>query len=279
MADRLSPDQSELGKKSEYSRSYDPERLFPVARQLKRNDIGVEEGKLPFYGFDIWNHYEVSWLNEKGKPIVAIAEIIYGCDTPNIIESKSMKLYFNSFNNTQFKDAETLKNIIEKDLSQRIGGKALVKIIPLNEVQDEKIYAHLKGTNLDELDIDCSVYDLDISFLKIEETEIEETLCTDLLRSNCLITGQPDWGSVQITYKGKKINHEGLLRYIVSFRNHIEFAEHCAERIFTDILRHCKPTELSVTMRSTRRGGLDINPYRSTKNEGIFAINERLCRQ
>lgn len=279
MKSNLSPDQSELGKKSEYSRSYDPDRLFPVARQLKRNDIGVEEGKLPFYGFDIWNHYEVSWLNEKGKPIVALAEIVYACDTPNIIESKSMKLYFNSFNNTQFKNVEILKNIIEKDISRRIGGKALVKIIPLNEIQDEKIYAHLKGTNLDELDIDCSVYNLDTSFLKIEEAEAEETLCTDLLRSNCLITGQPDWGSVQIAYKGKQINHEGLLRYMVSFRNHIEFAEHCVERIFTDILRHCKPTELSVTVRTTRRGGLDINPYRSTKNEGVLAANERLCRQ
>ena len=273
------PDHSELGKKSAYKDHYDPKLLFPVARQLKRADIGIKADTLPFYGFDIWNHYEVSWLNEKGKPIVALAEIIYACNTPNIIESKSMKLYFNSFNNTQIKDVATLTNTIRKDLSAQVGGEVLVKITPLNQVKREELHPRLAGTCLDELDIECSSYEVEPLFLETEEAMVEESVCSDLLKSNCLVTAQPDWGSLQISYKGKKIKHEGLLRYIVSFRNHTEFAEHCVERIFTDIQRRCAPLELSVYARYTRRGGLDINPYRSTRDEGVLAINQRLCRQ
>ena len=275
----LEAENLELGKKSEYSAHYDPSRLFAVVRQLKRNDIGVKEGLLPFYGFDIWNHYEVSWLNEQGKPIVALAEIIYASDTPYLIESKSMKLYFNSFNNTPIRDVKSLEEIVTKDLAACVGGKVLVKIIPFNQLHDTKLHQHLDGNCLDDLDISCSVYNVETTFLETEETLVEETLCSDLLKANCLITGQPDWGSLQISYKGKKIKHEGLLKYIVSFRNHTEFAEHCVERIFMDIQQRCAPSELSVYARFTRRGGLDINPYRSTRNEGILEINSRLCRQ
>ena len=274
----LDLEQSELGKKTEYDSHYNPEKLFPIPRKDKRDEIGVPD-LLPFFGFDLWNHYEVSWLNEKGKPLVAFAEISYGCETPFIIESKSMKLYFNSLNNTKFKNTAVVQATIKKDIEEKVGGKAVVKIIPLNELHN-KIFSGFEGDCLDELDIECTSYTIDTSFLKSDGDIVEETVYSHLLKSNCLVTHQPDWGSVQIAYTGKKINREGLLRYLVSFRNHNEFHEQCIERIFIDILTHCRPKELTVYGRYTRRGGLDINPYRSTK-KNIFASiqNRRLFRQ
>jgi len=270
---------SELGKETQYSFTYDPNKLFPVPRSKKRLDIAIKDNNLPFYGFDIWNHYEVSWLNSKGKPMVALAEIIYACDTPNLIESKSMKLYFNSLNNTKFNDLTELTAIIQKDLSERVGGEVIIKIISLNDFKEDKVYRSLEGIYLDELDVECSAYTVEPEFLTTEDFTVEETLCSDLLKSNCLVTGQPDWGSVQISYKGKKINHANLLKYIVSFRDHIEFAEHCIERMFMDIMQRCKPSELTIYGRYTRRGGLDINPYRTTKKVNFLHVNKRLCRQ
>lgn len=275
----LSPEQSELGKKSAYTPNYNPDLLFPIPRKSKRDEIGVPD-ELPFFGFDLWNHYEVSWLNEKGKPVVALAEIIYGCETPCIIESKSMKLYFNSFNNTKFKDEHTVQAIIKKDITNNIGADATVNIIPLSNLCHNKTaFSELHGKCLDDLDIECNLFTVEPSLLKSEEEWVEESLYSHLLKSNCLVTNQPDWGSVQITYKGNKINHENLLRYIVSFRNHNEFHEQCIERIFMDIIKHCQPAELTVYGRYTRRGGLDINPYRSTKNVMPNEINTRLIRQ
>lgn len=274
----VAPDHSELGKNSEYEPFYNPNKLFPIPRKIKRNEIGVPE-KLPFFGFDLWNHYEVSWLNEKGKPVVALAEIIYGCDTPNIIESKSMKLYFNSLNNIKFKNAEAVSAIIQKDITERIDGLVNVSITTFPLQNKENFFLSFEGTCIDDLDIECTSYTVDASLLSIENDVAEETLYSDLLKSNCLITNQPDWGSVQVAYKGKKINHEGLLRYLVSFRNHNEFHEQCIERIFMDIMRNCLPDELTVYGRFTRRGGLDINPYRSTKNFNQLIKNVRLARQ
>ena len=274
----LQPENSELGKKSEYDSIYSPEKLFPIPRKGKREEIGVDPNQLPFFGFDCWNHYEVSWLNNEGKPIVAVAEIVYGCDSLNIIESKSMKLYFNSFNNTKFKDAASVEATIKKDLEKNVGSAVSIKVTPLSEVKAEKIAPKLAGESIDGLEVSCDIYTVDASFLKTEDETIEEILCSDLLKSNCLVTHQPDWGSVQIAYKGKKINREGLLKYIVSFRNHNEFHEQCIERIFIDIMRMCKPTELTVYGRYTRRGGLDINPYRSTKKPDVVE-NPRLYRQ
>lgn len=275
------PEQSELGKKSEYDSLYNPDKLFPIARERNRIAIGIHVTPPPFYGFDYWNHYEVSWLNEKGKPIVAVAEIIYGCDSLNIIESKSMKLYFNTFNNTQFKDATTVQAIIKKDLTKRLGGSTvIVRVTPLNCLQEDKLLPRLQGTCIDELDIECSVYHTEPAFLTTENELIKETLYTDLLKSNCLVTHQPDWCSVQISYAGKKINQAGLLRYIVSFRNDNEFHEQCIEKIFMHIMQRCQPTELTVYGRSTRRGGLDINSVRSTQPIALPAIpNPRLYRQ
>ncbi len=274
------PEQSELGKKTQYQSHYDPKLLFPMPRKSKRDQIGVK-GELPFFGFDLWNHYEVSWLNEKGKPIAAVAEIFIVCDSENIIESKSMKLYFNSFNNTQFKDAETVEALVKNDFRACLNGSSVnIKITPVHDFKEHRVFPTLKGISLDELDIECSVYNADPAFLKIEDEEVEETLCSDLLKSNCLVTNQPDWCSVQIHYKGAKINHEGLLRYIVSFRNDNEFHEQCIEKIFMQIMQRCHPSELTVYGRSTRRGGLDINSFRSTKPVEENTIpNIRLCRQ
>jgi 7-cyano-7-deazaguanine reductase len=275
------PEHSELGKKSAYDAYYNPDKLFAIPRKKNREALGLTSGQLPFYGFDVWNHYEVSWLNAKGKPIVAIAEIIYGCDSVNIFESKSMKLYFNSFNNTQFNDIEILQTTIKFDLEKRVGGSSLhVKIIPLSQFNAAKLLPKLEGNYLDELDIDCSIYSTHPDFLTTENEIVQEILYSDLLKSNCLVTNQPDWCSVQITYTGKKINREGLLRYLVSFRNDNEFHEQCIEKIFLQMMQRCAPTELTVYGRSTRRGGLDINSIRSTKPIHINDIpNIRLCRQ
>ena len=274
----ITPEQSELGKKTAYASHYDPEKLFPIPRKEKRDEIGVT-ASLPFFGFDLWNHYEVSWLNEKGKPVVAIAEIIYGCDSRCIIESKSMKLYFNSLNNTHFKNVETVQDLIKKDIQERIDGDVIVNIMLLDNLRDERVFTGFDGICLDDLDVECTTYLVEPSYLTSENEIAEETLYSNLLKSNCLVTNQPDWGSVQIAYKGKKINHEGLLRYLVSFRNHNEFHEQCIERIFVDIMKYCQPEELTVYGRYTRRGGLDINPYRSTQKKLPNDLNKRLCRQ
>ncbi len=277
--DGAKPEESELGRSSEYDIQYNPDRLFAIPRDTKRKEIGVNPNQLPFYGFDCWNHYEVSWLNEKGKPIVALAEIIYDCATPYLIESKSLKLYFNSLNNTQFNNHADVKNIIERDLAERLAGEVRVNIVPLKTKEPAMIQAAPLGECLDELDVTCSVYLVEPKYLSVESDTVEEILYSDLLKSNCLITNQPDWASVQIAYTGKQINREGLLKYLVSFRNHNEFHEQCIERIFVDIMQYCKPEKLSVYGRYTRRGGLDINPYRSTEKTEPKALNQRLVRQ
>ncbi|QDQ39309.1 NADPH-dependent 7-cyano-7-deazaguanine reductase QueF [Legionella geestiana] len=270
---------SELGKKSLYESAYNPHKLFPIPRAGKRQEIGILSDKLPFYGFDRWNHYEVSWLNPKGKPMVGIAEIIYDCHTPCIIESKSLKLYFNSFNNTTIADAKTLEAIVREDLEARVQGPVSVKIHALSRFAERAMLAHFEGESIDALDVSCSVYQVEPAFLAAGLNTVEEVLCSDLLKSNCLVTHQPDWGSVQIAYKGPQIDREGLLKYLVSFREHNEFHEQCIERIFIDILNRCKPQVLTVTGFYTRRGGLDINPCRSTEPAFQPVDTLRLVRQ
>lgn len=269
----------ELGKKSEYDATYNPDKLFPIPRAPKRLEIGINPEQLPFCGFDSWNHYEVSWLDHKGKPVVATAGMVYDCHSLNIIESKSLKLYFNSFNNTQFSSISEVENTIKKDLSLRLGTEVSVQVHQLGKGTIISLQDAFTGESIDELDVNCSVYSVDPSFLTVEEQSVEETLYSDLLKSNCLVTYQPDWGSVQIHYKGPKINREGLLKYIVSYRNHNEFHEQCIERIFVDIMQQCKPQQLTVYGRYTRRGGLDINPYRSTEKPEFSLKNIRLTRQ
>ncbi len=266
-------DNSPLGKTSTYISHYQRDLLFPIPRQTKRDEIGIH-GTLPFVGDDIWNAYEISWLNAKGKPVVAIGEFIFPCQSPNIIESKSFKLYLNSFNNTLFDSTESVTAIMQRDLSEAVGAPIKIKLFSLKEI---KSLQHFSGIYLDILDIHCDTYTTKPEFLMTEDEHVTETLYSDLLKSNCLITGQPDWGSIQITYTGKKIQHDGLLKYIVSFRNHNEFHEQCVERIFMDITTHCQPEKLLVYARYTRRGGLDINPWRS--NLTTPQKNMRLIRQ
>jgi 7-cyano-7-deazaguanine reductase len=267
-----------LGKQSTYITHYQPDLLFPIPRKLKRDEINIST-TLPFKGFDIWTAFELSWLNQKGKPIVAMGEFIFPCESPNIIESKSFKRYLNSFNNTKFASTQEVMNTLQIDLSRESGAEVVVKIIPLNDFSDIKIQT-FSGVCIDDLDVDCSEYHVNAGLLKLESEKeiISEKIFSDLLKSNCLVTGQPDWASVQIEYTGKKISHESLLKYIVSFRDHNEFHEQCVERMFVDIMKHCAPQKLSVYARYTRRGGLDINPFRSTETVVALA-NDRLSRQ
>lgn len=269
---------SPLGKAVNYITHYDPSLLFPIPRQGKRDEIGV--GKTPpFFGVDIWNGYELSWLNHKGKPQVAIAQFQVPSSSPNIIESKSFKLYLNSFNQTRLEDAQSLINVMQQDLSAAAGEKVSVSLTSPDAFPKLR-FGELEGYNIDNLDIEVDHYDPAPELLQADQntSPIEEKLVSNLLKSNCLVTGQPDWASVQIHYVGHPINREALLRYLISFRNHNEFHEQCVERIFMDITQRCKPLKLAVYARYTRRGGLDINPWRSNFN-APQPINLRGARQ
>ena len=276
----ITPDNSELGKKSSYDSSYNPELLYAIQRAPKRQEIGINPNNIPFHGFDCWNHYELSWLNPKGKPMVAIGEIIYDCNSPSIVESKSLKLYLNSFNNHKFYSIENVITLIKTDIAKCIEADVAVSIRVLQDCDKLEIHTGFIGECIDYLDIDCDTYTVEPSYLTTTNVTVNEIIYSNLLKSNCLVTGQPDWGSILIKYVGKKINHANLLKYIVSYRNHNEFHEQCIERIFNDIMNHCNPEKLTVYGRYTRRGGLDINPYRSTeKNINSDHINFRLIRQ
>ncbi|NMM28995.1 MAG: NADPH-dependent 7-cyano-7-deazaguanine reductase QueF [Glaciimonas sp.] len=276
------PDQSPLGKPASYQAEYAPALLFPIARQGKRDELGLglEVATLPFFGLDIWNAYELSWLNLRGKPQVAIATITVPADSPNIIESKSFKLYLNSFNQTRLAGTDALLHLLHTDLSAGFGAPVQVALTLPESFGSLKL-GELEGQLLDRLDIDVSDYAPNPALLKTMPgtAPVQQTLVSHLLKSNCLVTGQPDWGSVQIRYCGAPIDEEGLLRYLIGFRTHNEFHEQCVERIFTDILRHCQPQKLAVYARYTRRGGLDINPWRSNFSTGTQALNLRNARQ
>ncbi|MBC3884124.1 NADPH-dependent 7-cyano-7-deazaguanine reductase QueF [Undibacterium griseum] len=273
------PEQSLLGKSAAYKAEYDSSLLFPISRQGKRTEIGIVSA-LPFFGMDIWNAYEISWLNLRGKPQVALASILVPADSPNIIESKSFKLYLNSFNQTRLDDTGALLRLLQQDLSAAAGAHVQVNLTMPDQFGQQQMQ-ELSGTLLDRLDIEVDSYTPDPGLLHADHTEapVEETLVSHLLKSNCLVTGQPDWGSVQIHYVGAQIDQEGLLRYLIGFRNHNEFHEQCVERIFVDIMRQCKPQKLSVYARYTRRGGLDINPWRSNFSTAQKPSNARNARQ
>jgi len=259
------PDASPLGKPVAYAQHYAPELLFPIARQGKREALGIAAGALPFIGEDLWNAYELSWLDPRGKPVVALAHFRVPADSPNLIESKSLKLYLNAFNQTRLADAAEVAGMIARDLSDAAGATVAVQVEPL-AMRPARHMGYPKGVLLDGLDIDIDRYTPDPGLLRAdhERPHVAESLYSHLLKSNCLVTGQPDWGMIVVRYRGAPIDREGLLRYIVSFRQHNEFHEQCVERVFMDVLRHCQPTALSVWARYTRRGGLDINPCRRT---------------
>lgn len=278
------PEDSQLGKSSAYVDQYDASLLFPIARAGKRAELGLT-GAPPFLGADMWTAYELSWLNLRGKPQVALAHFTVPCESHNIVESKSLKLYLNSFNNSRFVNLDAVKERLRADLSEAVWRGADraatigLRIVPPELFDREPIY-ELDGLSLDRLDVECTRFTRAPELLKVlpDEAPVTEVLVSNLLKSNCLVTGQPDWGSVQISYTGAAIDQEGLLQYLVSFRNHNEFHEQCVERIFMDIWTRCRPLKLAVYARYTRRGGLDINPFRTSSAQAL-PQNTRMARQ
>lgn len=278
------PEQSSLGKVVVYADRYDPSLLFPLPRADKRAELGLK-GPLPFFGADLWTAFELSWLTPRGKPQVAIAQFTIPCETPHIVESKSFKLYLGSFSGTRFASPDEVRERLRADISEAVwrGAPSASSVgvrLVLPEAFEREVIEELEGVNLDRMDIDCDRYTPDPGLLSaaFDEQPVEETLVSHLLKSNCPVTGQPDLGSVQIRYSGPQIDQGQLLRYIVSFRNHTEFHEQCVERLFVDIRERCKPVRLSVYARYTRRGGLDINPFR-TSHPGALPANARTARQ
>ena len=272
------PDDLSLGKQVDYEFEYNPDLLQGVPRSLSRDTLNLAGSGLPFDGIDTWTGYELSWLNLKGKPNVAILECHVPITSKNLIESKSFKLYLNSFNQTKFASAEDVRQVLQADLSACAGEPVEVKLI-LPEQFSSLQFQEFNGTLLDSLDVEIDQYSPNTQYLTVAKSEagVQETLVSHLLKSNCLITSQPDWASIQIRYEGKAIEHEGLLKYLISFRQHNEFHEQCVERIYNDIMQHCQPDKLTVCARYTRRGGLDINPFRSNY-EAPYA-NHRQARQ
>jgi 7-cyano-7-deazaguanine reductase len=283
------PHDSPLGRAAAYPARYDPALLFAIPRAVGRAALGIG-AQLPFHGVDIWNAYELSWLDARGKPCVALAELRVPATSPNLIESKSLKLYLNGFNGERFGDAEDLRARMARDLSMAAGEEVAVALTPAGQFAQADFgglvqcctlcSTALDGEVIDDLAIDIDDYGppkAGYLCVAADAREVEESLVSHLLKSNCPVTGQPDWASVQVRYAGPRIDRAGLLRYLASFRNHAEFHEQCVERIFVDLHRQCAPRRLSVYARYTRRGGIDINPWR-----GDFAErprNARVARQ
>ncbi|TAN11342.1 MAG: NADPH-dependent 7-cyano-7-deazaguanine reductase QueF [Burkholderiaceae bacterium] len=276
---------SALGKATTYADQYDPGLLYPIARQPQRAAMGLAEGAAPFFGADLWTAYELSWLNRRGKPQVAIARLMVPCESAYLIESKSFKLYLNSFSGSAFADPADVRERIARDVSAALwhGGpvraSAAVQLLLPDDFEREKVRP-LAGLDLDRLDIECThtAPAPELLTAAFDEQPVHEVLASRLLKSNCPVTGQPDWGSVQIDYTGPQIEQGGLLRYLVSFRHHSEFHEHCVEQIFMDVWRRCHPSQLTVYARYTRRGGLEINPWR-TSHPGPAPQSVRTARQ
>lgn len=267
-----------LGKTTDYRDVYDATLLQPVPRSMNRLPLGLLDDALPFHGGDIWTLYELSWLNARGLPQVAVGQVELNANSVNLVESKSFKLYLNSFNQTRFASWDDVKDTLQRDLSACAQGDVNVALFRLSDIEGQPV-ARFEGECIDDQDIAIDNYAFNADYLQgaAGDEVVEETLVSHLLKSNCLITNQPDWGSVQIRYRGAKINREKLLRYLVSFRHHNEFHEQCVERIFNDVQRFCQPEALSVYARYTRRGGLDINPWRS--NVPYTPAIGRLVRQ
>ncbi len=268
-----------LGQTTEYISRYAPELLFPIARQELRQRLGIE-APLPFVGVDIWTAYEVSWLLPGGKPAVALAEFQVPCESPYMVESKSFKLYLNSFNQTAFDGVEQVRDTLASDLSRVCGAAVQVQLQSLQAAARQQPLSALAGACLDDIPLRVERYTPAAELLSLDDSGavVEETLYSDLLKSNCPVTGQPDWASVQVHYRGAAIDRASLLRYIISFREHQDFHEHCVERMFMDIQARCRPESLAVYARYTRRGGLDINPFRASE-PGLVPQPCRLLRQ
>ena len=254
---------TQLGQDTLYSDQYDPSLLCPIPRSKARQETKQEA--LPFMGADLWTAFEISWLNPDGLPQVAIGEFLFPCASDSIIESKSFKLYLNSVIQTQYESKQELQNVLVKDLSAVSGSQVEIVLYELSEYAGFNPISEPEGVCIDRQSVAIDTYQPDTSLLSADRTEVvSETLYSHLLKTNCPVTDQPDWASIYIAYQGPKIDREGLLKYIVSYRMHQDFHEQCIEQIFTDLMALCQPSELSVYARYMRRGGLDINPYRST---------------
>lgn len=271
-------DQSALGKPVAYAGRVDAGLLFPIARAAKRAELGIGD-VLPFLGVDIWNSYELGWLDARGRPRVALAEFRVPVESPNIIESKSFKLYLNSYMQTRMADADALRHQVASDLSAAVGAPVSI-VLGTPTSRQSALIENLDGEVIDDLPIEISHYGPPSPELLHANPDavVEETLVSHLFKSNCPVTGQPDWASVQIHYAGARLGRDGLLRYLVSYREHDDFHEQCVERIFMDILARCAPSRLSVYARYTRRGGIDINPFRTTPG-WLLPGNTRTARQ
>ncbi|KEQ13538.1 NADPH-dependent 7-cyano-7-deazaguanine reductase [Endozoicomonas montiporae] len=271
-----SVEMSQLGKTSLYETEYNPSILFPIPRKEKQEQLGLDPQNLPYVGCDVWYAYEISWLNGRGKPVAMVARFELPCDSPCLIESKSFKLYLNSFNQSRFESVSAARETMVKDLSDAAGAPVKVELMTVAEME---VFGFSKapGTCVDELDVAIDTYMYQPDFLTKGDGKVEEAIHSNLLKSNCPVTGQPDWGTIVVEYKGEAINHESFLRYICSFREHQEFHEQCAERVFTDIQQRFQMDELTVYAQYVRRGGLDINPWRSTHHKETNRL--RLVRQ
>ncbi|MGH8146243.1 MAG: NADPH-dependent 7-cyano-7-deazaguanine reductase QueF [Rhodanobacteraceae bacterium] len=276
MTDHTNP----LGSKAEYPTTLDPSVLFPIARADARRALGVDDDALPFTGVDIWNAWELSWLDVRGKPCAAVAELRVPCTSVKLVESKSLKLYLNGYAMTRFDNAHSVRDRIAGDLSALLGASVAVELTEPAQFGCLRVHEP-EGGSLDGQQLDISDYGPPRpEFLRANAhaSQVEESLTTNLFRSNCPVTGQPDWASVHIHYRGAPIDRAGLLRYLVSFRDHHDFHEACVERIFVDLTEHCAPQALSVYARFMRRGGIDINPWRATPGFASF-VNRRDPRQ
>jgi 7-cyano-7-deazaguanine reductase len=271
----------QLGMQTAYPSHYDPGLLFPINRAVQRANLPLlNKPVLPFFGIDIWNAYELGWLNTKGKPQIALAEFIIPADSPMMIESKSLKLYLNSLNNERFLSSDELGVQLKNDLSTATGASVQVRILEPEKASTTGIQ-ELTGVLLDRLDLEVDpLIAADPTILSADQAAapIKQCLVSHLLKSNCPVTNQPDWASIQIQYFGRPINEEGLLRYLIGFRQLGEFHEDCVETIFCAIKERCAPEKLAVFARYTRRGGLDINPFRADYN-AAWPANVRHARQ
>lgn len=265
---------SQLGKQTVYCAEYDASLLFPILRQEKRDELAISPSRLPFQGVDVWTAFEVSWLNEFGLPQVRVGHFTFDASSPYLVESKSFKLYLNSFNGTRFSNETEVMMTLKNDLTE-VSGKPVQ--VYFQQLEDMTLLGNPEGECLDAQTIEIESYQLDASLLSVKAEKGEEQVFSHLLKSNCLVTGQPDWGSLIIRYSGHKIDHASLLSYIVSYRDHMEFHEQCVERVFTDLMERCQPEKLLVYARYVRRGGLDINPYRA--NYDATFDTRRLIRQ
>ena len=251
-----------LGQQTSYPDEYSPGLLVAIARAENRAAMGLGVN-LPFQGVDIWNAWELTWLENSGRPNVATLQLQVPAESPNIIESKSLKLYLNSYSMSRFDTAEDVCSRIAGDLSGCADAEVAVSLETANSASGANADS-LPGSCIDDLDVECNTWDVDASLLQADQSSIvSAALYSNLLRSLCPVTSQPDFGSVLVNYEGPAIDPASLLRYVVSFRQHKDFHEACVERMFLDIKKHCRPTRLAVYARFQRRGGIDINPFRS----------------